>query len=70
MNIVKDNTFVFDGVEVKKTGRRAQKTVVLNANAKSAPRTFELVEITPIDDSLGFQWTKWVKESELFIIVK
>ncbi len=69
MNIVREDTYVFDGVEVKKTGRRAQKTTQIKepfANGKT--RSFELVEITPVDTS-GFQWTKWVRETELFTIV-
>jgi hypothetical protein len=69
MNIVREETYVFDGVEVKKTGRRAHKMTNIKEPSSGKTRSFELVEITPVDVS-GFQWTKWVRESELYVIVQ
>ena len=63
-NKLENKTYVFDGVEVRKTGRVATRVVDL-PNKKQA--TFELVEITPTDTT-GFQWLKWVKNNELYLI--
>lgn len=54
-------TFVYDCVEVKCTGRIATKTVELST--KKYVDT--LVEIQPID-STGPTWKKWVKKAELY----
>lgn len=55
-------TYVYDGTEVKKTGRAAKREV---PRVKGDPIVMQLVEITPADD-IG--WLKWVKPEELFII--
>jgi hypothetical protein len=69
---INEETYVYDGVEVRKTGRKANKQVKLPSNRNMVDpsvKLFQLVEISPVDTS-GFQWTKWVKESELYVIVK
>ena len=55
-------TFVHDGVEVKKTGRNAVKT--LTAGART--REMNLVEITPVDTT--FDWKKWVRPEDLYVV--
>ena len=55
-------TYVYDGTEVKKTGRTAKREV---PRVKGDPIVMQLVEITPADDT---GWLKWVKPEELFII--
>ena len=55
-------TYVYDGTEVKKTGRTAKREV---PRLKGEPIVMQLVEITPADDT---GWLKWVKPEELFII--
>lgn len=52
------NTYVYDGNEVKKTGREAIRTI--------GSRKHTLVEITPVDTSLD--WKKWVDPSMLFVV--
>lgn len=51
-------TYVFDGTEVKKTGRTAVR--------KLRQREMTLVEITPVDTS--FDWKKWVDPVSLFVV--
>jgi hypothetical protein len=55
-------TFVYDGAEVKKTGRTATKTFGTGARVKE----MNLVEITPVDAT--FDWKKWVRPEELYVI--
>lgn len=52
------NTYVLDNIEVKKTGRTAQKIL-------KSGKVDELVEVTPVDQNVG-QWKKWVRDAELF----
>lgn len=59
---MKNETYVYDGTEVKKTGRTAKRSV---PRVKGDPLIMLLVEVTPIDDT---GWTKWVKPEELFTI--
>lgn len=57
------NSFVYEGIEVKKTGRIAKKSIKrLNRNATE----FQLVEITPCDTINT--WLKWVREDDLYTI--
>lgn len=56
-------TFVYDGVEVKKTGRTATRDV---ATTSQKTRTLVLVEIMPIDSS--FDWKKWVDPKQLYSV--
>ncbi len=60
--------FVYEGVEVIKTGRFATKKI--NAKTYSGPKiTEEIVhEITPIPRPGEQQWKRWVREDELFTI--
>lgn len=53
-----EKTYVYDNVEVKKTGRTAEK-------ALRSGKVDYLVEITPVD-SLDGSWKKWVRDTELF----
>lgn len=55
-----DQTYVFENVEVKKTGRKAQ-------NKLRSGKTDELVEVTPTDSTVG-SWKKWVREDLLFTV--
>lgn len=56
------STFVYDGTEVKKTGREATR-IVKQAIAGGLPRYMILVEITPVKD---FDWVKWVSPDQLY----
>ena len=53
-------TFVYDGTEVKKTGRTAVKVIPLPGNKQ---REMVLYEITPVED---FDWKKWVPQEQLY----
>lgn len=55
-------SYVYDGHEVRKTGRQATKEI---PRTKGEPMRFHLYEVTPIDDT---GWLKWVEEKELFQI--
>jgi uncharacterized membrane protein len=59
---VKVESYVYDGCEVRLTGRQARKEV---PRIKGEPMVFVLLEVTPIDDGA---WLKWVKKEELFLI--
>lgn len=50
--------YVYDNVEVVKTGRTAKK-------ALRSGKVDELVEITPVE-SMDGTWKKWVRDVELF----
>ena len=54
------STYVFDNVEVQKTGRTAQRIL-------KSKKIDELVEITPVNTNIG-TWKKWVREAELFAV--
>jgi len=51
-------TFVFEGTEVKKTGRTASKKLTIKN------KELILVEITPVDTT--FDWKKWVRPEDLY----
>jgi hypothetical protein len=51
-------TYVYDNVEVEKTGRTAAKTL-------KSSKVDVLVEITPTNPTQG-TWKKWVRETDLF----
>lgn len=57
-----EKTFVHGEIEVKKTGREAEK-LVPGGRSKMV-----LVEITPASDSDG-TWKKWVNPTTLFEIM-
>ena len=54
---------MYDGVEVTKTGRIAQKTI------GRGDRVYELIEVTPVDRRMVGEWKKWVKDSELYKVL-
>ncbi len=56
-------TFVFEGTEVIKTGRVAEREI--KSVSGKAARKMILVEITPAD---GLDWKKWVDPSHLYVI--
>lgn len=55
-------TFVHDAVEVKKTGRTAEK-------AMPGGKKMVLCEVTPVNEYDG-TWKKWVNPQALFEIVQ
>jgi|694.fasta_scaffold06347_30 hypothetical protein len=62
MVIDKDLCYVYDGLEVRQTGRTAVKTIGKNLRAKEQT----IVEITPALDA-GL-WFKWVRPEDLYVI--
>lgn len=52
-------SWVYDGVEVTKTGRVAHNTT-------RSGKPLELVEVTPVDQRLVGTWKKWAKETDLY----
>jgi hypothetical protein len=59
-----DKTYVYDGVEVRKTGRVATRTH--GTLPYSPPAKSTLVEITPVDSDMD--WKKWVDPRVLFTV--
>lgn len=60
--------FVYDGLEVVKTGRIATKEHDV-AGWQGTKKVLETVcEITPVVRPGEMTWKRWVKESELFVI--
>ena len=59
-----EKTFVYDGTEVRKTGRRAKKDL----QSPRGKTEIVICEITPADEMDG-AWKKWVQDKELFTIV-
>lgn len=55
-----NETYVYEQVEVKKTGRTAQ-------NPLRSGRVDILHEITPVDAMVG-SWKKWVREDVLYTV--
>lgn len=55
-------TFIYENVEVRKTGRQAAKQL-------RSGKIDVLWEVTPIDENLG-TWKKWTREQELYPVVK
>jgi hypothetical protein len=60
-NPMDDVCFVYDGIEVKKTGRVATRKL------KTVTQT--IIEIQPKNENDG-TWTKWINPIELFEIKK
>lgn len=63
------DTFVFNGSEVKLTGRKAIKKAesISRRNRETKTIIDEMVEITPVSIEDG-SWKKWVKLDDMFII--
>lgn len=58
-------TYVWNGIEVKLTGRKASKDVVTIKNRQPVTTTDTVYEIQPVFNFLaGF--TRWVKKTELY----
>lgn len=57
-------TYVYEGTEVRKTGRTAVRT--LHQGHPGKTRELTLVEITPVAD---FEWKKWVSPDQLYEVV-
>jgi hypothetical protein len=53
-----EQTYVYENVEVVKTGRTAKKTL-------NSGKVDILFEITPKNTDIG-AWKKWVREADLF----
>ena len=68
--IMSEITYVYDGQEVKKTGRVAKKKRRKSALAKKTGNTPTVVEIECLPDpNVDTQpWKKWVREDELYEI--
>ena len=58
---IEQDTFVHESIEVKKTGRSAEKPMPGGKKAL-------LVEITPLSENDG-TWKKWISPTSLFTIV-
>lgn len=57
-------TFVYEGIEVRQTGRFASKEIT---GMRSRVRKIHLVEITPVNTDDG-EWKKWATEDSLIPI--
>ena len=68
--IMSEITYVYDGQEVKKTGRMARKKRRKSALAKKTGSSPTVVEIECLPDpNVDTQpWKKWVREDELYEI--
>lgn len=55
-------TYLYDGQEVKKTGRQAVKKTVL----RGRERVFTMIEIVSVDESFDFK--RWVTAEDLYEI--
>lgn len=62
-----DKTYVFQNVEVKLTGRTADRELKPTRRS-TEPTVATLYEITPVDQENSGSWKKWVRISELFEI--
>lgn len=60
--------FVYDGIEVIKTGRIASKDQQVRGYNGTRKVTEVVVEITPVPRSGELSWKRWVREDELYII--
>jgi hypothetical protein len=56
-----EKQYVLDNVEVRKTGRSAERTL-------TSGKIDVQVEVTPVHQTTG-SWKKWVREKELFEVV-
>lgn len=58
MNEEQEQTYVYENVEVRKTGRTAERPL-------KSGKVDVLFEITPVDEIIG-RWKRWVRDAELF----
>lgn len=61
--MVSEEIFVYDGIEVRKTGRIAVKQTTSKLS-KRQPIRHELLEIEPVDKYQ--EWKKWIREVDLY----
>lgn len=61
-----NDTYVYDGVEVKKTGRTAERKINAMSGAPAVHHT--IYEIQPVDPDLD--WKKWVDPKLLYKVRK
>ena len=59
-------SYVYENTEVVLTGRRAEREIAARSS-RGKDRVDELVEIKPKDPEDG-SWTKFVRESEMYVI--
>lgn len=59
-------TYVYDGTEVRQTGRTAVRQV--GRPGHSGARELKLVEIAPVDQT--FDWKKWVSPDQLYQVIE
>lgn len=64
--MTEEKTYVFQDVEVKLTGRIAEKELKKTRRTKNdeSPPIATLYEITPVD-SMNGSWKKWVRMEQL-----
>jgi hypothetical protein len=60
-----DKTFVYEGTEVRKTGRTAVRKI--STVPGKPPRELLLVEVTPVAE---FDWKKWVSPDQLYEVIE
>ena len=58
-----DKTYLVNNIEVKPTGRTAEKTL----NGRGGPIVQTLHEVTPVDMEVG-SWKQWVNLKTLFVV--
>lgn len=59
-------TYLLDNIEVKTTGRTADKMIMARRNSGD-DKVLLLHEVTPVDNEQG-SWKKWVNLDELFVV--
>lgn len=62
-----NKNYVYDGTEIKLTGRKAQRKRTRSRTART-DAIDEIFEIKPADEELG-SWKKWVREIELYEVI-
>lgn len=65
-------SFVFDGVEVYKTGRVAEKEVTplkRKALEKKGMTPDQMIEVRPVDKDMAPFKSKWVEEDKLYKVL-
>jgi hypothetical protein len=66
-------TFVYDGIEIYKTGRVAEKQISnlkRKALEKRGLNADQMVEIKPLDQDMAPFKVKWVEEDKLFRVLQ
>ncbi len=63
-----DVSYIYDGVEVIRTGRTATKNFTNKMTRSQTSIELRLYEIQPLDVSTHGSWKKWVSLDDLFTI--